>query len=165
MELYWVLSLCALHLVPSLSKQSLTHTSPRDMDSLVECLPCVSEVLSTIPRLEKTKQAKKKLLTHTKPSLNLKITGAKFSHLYQVYQACDLLRMLFCCAWDKKWVSECVCVWEDIRAAKIPFKCLRNKFNLLMDLRSLETPGLGLIIKVLSDEIKQLSLFIPPSFF
>lgn len=54
---------------------------------------------------------------------------------------------------------------EDIRTATIPFKCLRNTFNLLMDLRSLVTSGLGSIIKVLSDEIKQYLHSCPlPSF-
>lgn len=35
---------------------------------------------------------------------------------------------------------------EDVRAAKIPFKCQRNKCNLLTDLRSLVTSGLGFVI-------------------
>lgn len=94
-----ILSLCALHLVPSLSKQSLTHTRPRDMNQLVECLSCVSEVLSTFLGLEKQNK-QKNIIDSYKPSLNLKITGAKFSHLYQVNQAHDLLSKLFCWAYD-----------------------------------------------------------------
>lgn len=57
----------------------------------------------------------------------------------------------------------------DVRAAKFPFKCQRNKFinkyNLLIDLRSLVTSRLRFIIKVLSEEVKQYLYSCPfPSF-
>lgn len=43
----------------------------------------------------------------------------------------------------------------DSRGAKIPFKCLINKCNLLMDLKSLAMSRLEFIVKVLSGEINQ----------
>lgn len=43
----------------------------------------------------------------------------------------------------------------DSRAAKIPFKCLINKCNLLMDLKSLAMSRLEFIVKVLSGEINR----------
>lgn len=48
---------------------------------------------------------------------------------------------------------------RDVRAAKIPFKCQRNKSEITNNFR------VGFVIKGLSEKIKQLSLFMPPSFF